>query len=101
MKGSVRELEVAVSVCASLEDAMSAQRVLAGVVGSQVWLRSFKAGVAVFAVRVADRSLPLIVEALREGCGERFTVSETRHGRLEMWTRDPAPLPMTAGQPSG
>lgn len=101
MKGSVRELEVAVSVCASLEDAMTAQRVLAGVVGSHVWLRSFNAGVAVFALRVADRNLEMVAEALREGCADRFSVSETRHGRLEMWTRDPAPLPMTAGLPSG
>lgn len=89
MKGRLRELEVAVSVCASFEDVLAAERVLAGIVGPRVRLRSFRAGTAVLVARVSEREAPFVIDALRDGCGRFFSVSETRRDRIELWSRDP------------
>jgi len=93
VQGRLRELEVAVSVCASFDDVLAAERVLAGIVGPHVRLRSFRAGTAVLVARVPERDVQFVMEALRDGCGRVFSVSETRRGHIELWSL-PAPLPV-------
>lgn len=89
MNGRLRELEVAVSVCASFEDVLVAERILTGIVGPHVRLRSFQAGTAILAVRIPEAEIPFLQNALRGPCGRLFSVSETRHGRIELWSREP------------
>lgn len=93
MQGRLRELEVAVSVCASFDDVLSAEKVLTDIVGPHVRLRSFQAGTAVLVARVPERYAQFVIEALRDGCGDAFSVSETRRGRIELWSL-PAPMPV-------
>lgn len=97
MKGRTGELEVCVSTLTSFDDVLAAQRMLSGIVGPHVQLRGFRAGTADLVVRVADREVPIVLEALREASGARFVVAETHHGRVELWMRElvhePTPLP--------
>lgn len=89
MKGRRGELVVCVSTLASFDDVLVAQRMLSGIVGPRVQLRGFCAGTADLVIRVAEREIPVIVEALRDASGPRFVVAETHRGRIEVWMRDP------------
>jgi hypothetical protein len=88
VKGRTSGLDVCVSTVASFDDVLAAQRMLAGIVGSRVHLRGFRAGTAELVIRVSAREVPVILEALREASGARFVVAETRRGCVELWMRE-------------
>lgn len=97
MKGRTGELEVSVSTLTSFDDVLAAQRMLAGIVGTHVHLRGFRAGTADLVIQVAGREVPIVLEALRDGSGARYVVAETHRGRVELWVREPVadPAPTT------
>lgn len=94
MKGRRGELVVCVSTLASFDDVLAAQRMLSGIVGPRVQLRGFCGGTAELVIRVPEREIPVIVDALRDASGPRFVVAETHRGRVEVWMRDAVRVPV-------